>query len=144
MSAPYSLDLRRKAVLAHENGEGTHEEIAERFSVGLTAFREWLVLKRSTGDVKPKEWVYRGRKSVIDDKGLLFIKEVVESKPDILIVEIRKSYKKQFKVNVAQSMVSRALEKLNLRRKKKSHYAQEQTRADVKKKRSLTRRSETA
>jgi transposase len=134
MSAAYSLDLRRKAVLAYENGEGIHEEIAERFSIGLTAFREWLVLRRETGEVKPKEWIYRGRKTIIDDKGLLFIKEVVENKRDILIADIRKAYKKQFKINVGQSMVSRALDHLNLRRKKKSHYAQEQEREDIKKK----------
>ena len=134
MSAPYSLDLRYKAVLAYENGEGTQEEIAERFSIGLTAFREWVAIKRSTGDVKPKEWMYRGKTPIINEKGLFFIQSLVENKPDILIREIRERYKNKFKIKVSQSMVSRALMKLNLRRKKKSHYAQEQERSDVKKK----------
>jgi transposase len=141
MSAPYSLDLRDKAVTAYENGEGTQLDIANRFCVGLTAFREWLVLKREHGDIKPKEWIYRGRKPIIDDAGLSFIKRLVENKADILISEIRESYKKRFKVKVAQSMVSRALEKLNLNRKKKSHYAQEQAREDVKKKTRLGRKN---
>jgi transposase len=133
MPAPYSLDLRRKAVSAYETGEGTQEEIAKRFSIGLRTFQEWLTLKSETGDVEPKIHIYRGKKPIIGEKGSLFVKGLVENKPDILITEIRTSYKKKFKVEVAQSMVSRALNKLNLRRKKKSEYAQEQERADVKK-----------
>jgi len=129
----YSLDLRQKAVSAYENDEGTQTEIAKRFSIGLRTLQEWLVLKKETGSLEPKEYVYCGRKPVIGEKGSLFVKKIVEGKPDILISEIRISYKKRFKVEVAQSMVSRALEKLNLRRKKKSIYAQEQEREDVKK-----------
>ena len=30
---PYSLDLRQRGVEAYENGEGTHEELAEAFCV---------------------------------------------------------------------------------------------------------------
>lgn len=132
MPAPYSLDLRKKAVSVYENGEGTQEEIAERFSIGLRTLREWLTLKNETGDFFPKEYIYRGKRPIIGEKGALFVKGLIEKKPDILIAEIRTSYKRKFKISVAQSMVSRALKKLNLRRKKKSEYAQEQERDDVK------------
>lgn len=133
MPTAYSLDLRKKAVSAYENGEGSQEEIARRFSIGLRTLQEWLILKTNTGTVEPKEYIYRGRQPIIGKKGSLFIKELIRKKPDILITEIRSSYKKTFKIEVAQSMVSRALKKLNLRRKKKSIYAQEQERKDVKK-----------
>lgn len=133
MPAPYSLDLRRKAVSACEREEGTQKEIAEQFDIGYRTLKEWLFLKRTTGDVKPKEHCHRGPLPVIDEKGLLFIKKLVEKKPDILISEIRELYAKKFKVNILQSMVSNAFKKLNLRRKKKSHYAIEQEREDVKK-----------
>lgn len=133
MPVAYSLDLREKAVSAYENGEGTLEETAKRFSIGLRTLQEWLVLKMETGSVEPKEYINRGRQPIIGEKGLIFVRKLVEERPDILITEIRSSYKKKFKVEVAQSMVSRALEKLNLRRKKKSIYAQEQERDDVKK-----------
>ena len=33
---PYSLDLRQRVVEAYENGEGTHEELAEAFCVSLS------------------------------------------------------------------------------------------------------------
>ena len=75
MPAPYSLDLRKKAVSAYENGEGTQEEISTRFSVGLRTFQEWLVLKNMTGNLEPKEHIYRGKKSIIDEKGLAFIRK---------------------------------------------------------------------
>ena len=140
MPAPYSLDLRRKAVLAYENGEGSQKDIAERFSIGLRTLQEWLTLQMDTGKLEPKEHIYRGRQSIIGEKGLEFIQALVVKKPDILIDEIRAAYKKKFKVNVVQSMVSRAFIKLNLRRKKKSLYAQEQERDDVKKNGKLGKR----
>ena len=133
MSAPYSLDLRQKVILAYKNGVGTQKDIAKLFSISETTLREWLVLQQRTGELKPKEYEYRGRKPVIEERGSAFIKRLIENKPDILIIEIQKAYKNKFRVEVAQSMVSRALNKLNLRRKKKSHYAQEQEREDVKK-----------
>lgn len=133
MPGPYSLDLRRKAVLAYEEGEGTQPEIAQQFGIGLRTLKEWIFIKKETGDVQPKEHTHHGQLPIIDDKGLLFIKCLVESKPDIIIADIRESYAKKFKVEVAQSMVSRAFQRLNLRRKKKSAYALEQERADVKK-----------
>lgn len=129
----YSLDLRQKAVSAYENGEGTQAEIAEQFSIGLRTFKTWLSLKKETGNLAPKEYIYCGRRPVIGEKGSLFLKKLIERKPDILISEIRTSYKNKFNVEIAQSMVSRALKKLNLRRKKKSIYAHEQEREDVKK-----------
>jgi arginine repressor len=63
----------------------------------------------------------------------LFIKRIIENKPDILIADIRELYSKRYKVDVSQSMVSRAIKKLKFRRKKKSEYALEQERDDVKK-----------
>ena len=99
----YSLDLRQKAVSAYEDGEGTQEEIAERFSIGLRTFQVWLVLKKETGSLEPKEYIYCGRKPVIEEKGFLFIKKLIEGTPDILISEIRASYKKRFNTDVAQS-----------------------------------------
>ena|SRR3990167_4493386 len=134
MTTAYSLDLRRKAVLAYEEGEGTQEEIAERFCIGLRTLQAWLALKEKTGDIKPKAYIYCGRKPIIDEDGLAFIESLIQDKPDQLISEIRRLYKTKFKVKVAQSMVSRALKQLNLRRKKKSRTAQEQERPDIKKK----------
>lgn len=133
MPAPYSLDLRRKAVLACEEGEGTQQEIAQQFGIGVRTLKEWIFIKKETGDIHPKKHIHRGQLPVIGDKELIFIKQIVEKKPDILILNIQELYAIKFNVEVAQSMISRALKKLNLRRKKKSEYAMEQDRDDVKK-----------
>jgi len=133
MPAPYSLDLRKKAVLACEEGDGTQKEIAEQFGIGYRTLKGWLFLKKITGDVKQKEHIHRGPLPIIDDKGLSFIKRLVEKKPDIIITELRELYKNKFKIEVAIGTMSNALSKLNLRRKKKSEYALEQERVDIKK-----------
>ena len=142
MPAPYSLDLRLKAISAYENEEGTQAEISERFMICETTLWLWLKAKNKTGRINPKEHIYRGRKIILDGENLEFIKELVSKKPDILIKEIQELYRKKFKADVAQSMVSRAFKRLNLRRKKKSLYAQEQDREDIKKKRTLARRND--
>lgn len=133
MPGPYSLDLRGKAIFAYENAEGTQKEIAEQFGIGYRTFKEWLSLKRTTGDIKPKEHINRGPLPLIDDKGLLFIEKLVEKKPDILLSEIRDLYAKKFGIEVVLSTIFNSLNKLNLRRKKKSEYAIEQERVDIKK-----------
>lgn len=133
MPAAYSQDLRHKSVSAYKNGEGTQREIAKRFCIGLRTLQEWLELQDETGDLKPREPASRGRECIINDKRLLFIKTEVEKQPDLLVLEIVELLKKRFRIKVSISMVSRALSKLNLRRKKKSVYAQEQERSDVKK-----------
>ena len=133
MPAPYSLDLRIRAVEAYEEGEGTQQEVAEQFGIGVRTLKEWIFLKKEIGNVHPKKHIHRGPLPIIDEKGLLFIKRVIENRPDVLISSIQELYEKKFKVVISQSMVSRALNKLNLRRKKKSEYAAEQDRDDVKK-----------
>lgn len=133
MPGPYSLDLRKKAVLSYEEGKGTQNEIAKQFGIGYRTLKEWLYLKKTTGDVKPKEHIHRGPLPIIDDQGLAYIKQLVEKNPDIIISELRKLYAKKFKIKIAVGTMSNALAKLNLRRKKKSVYASEQEREDIKK-----------
>src|SRR5260221_10635751 len=109
MAGSYSLDLRRKAILAYERGEGTQKEVAEQFGIGYRTFKEWLFLKRSTGDVVPKQHIHRGPLPIIDDKGLLFINRLVKKKPDILLSEIRDLYAKKFGVEVVLTTIFNAL-----------------------------------
>ncbi len=60
MPAPYSLDLRRKAILAYEEGEGTQQEISQLFDIGLRTLKEWVFLIKETGDVQSKDHLRRG------------------------------------------------------------------------------------
>ena len=89
--------------------------------------------KRETGDIKPKKYK-PGKKTIIDEKGRPLIRRWVERKPDIILSELCEKYQKRFNVKVSTSMMDRALKFMNLRRKKKSTYALERDREDVKKK----------
>ncbi len=132
MPSAYSEDLRERVVKAYHDGEGTQEEITELFGISLSCLRSYLRLEERTGSLAPKVYK-RGPHTVIADQGLESIKEWVKQAPDITLSELCNLYKKTYKRKVSFSMMYRALVSLDLRRKKKSHYAQEQEREDVKK-----------
>ena len=54
MSGALSVDLRERAVAAWEAGEGTQEEVAKRFGVGVASVVRWVRLKRDTGSLAPR------------------------------------------------------------------------------------------
>lgn len=132
MPKAYSIDLRRKAVMAYENGEGTLDEIAERFFIGRTSLVDYIKRKRKTGDVQPTEYV-PGPKKTITLTGLAYIRGLVERKPDLILSEICRKYLSRFKKKISPSMVCRTLKQIGLNRKKKSLYAAEQEKDDIKK-----------
>lgn len=133
MPAAYSIDLRERVLLACKKGKKSHREIAEQFSIGLRTLQEWVELKNETGSLKPRRLSKPGRACTLDDEKLAFISVEVKKKPDILIAALIEKIQKKYHTKVSQSMVSRGLKKLDFRRKKKSLYAQEQEREDVKK-----------
>ena len=132
MPSAYSEDLRKSAVSAYQEGKGTQSEIAEIFGISESSVRSYLRLKEKTGSLAPTEYK-RGPHPVITEEGFGGIKEWIEQTPDIILSELCGLYKKRYKKKVSLSMMHRALAELNLRRKKKSLYAQEQEREDVKK-----------
>ena len=133
MPSAYSVDLRERAVAAYHHGEGTQEEVAELFAISLSSLRCYLRLESKTGDLAPKINYQRGPREVIDEEGLQTVAELMRECRDATLAELCTAYRKHHGKSVSQSMMHRALKKLNLRRKKKSLYAKEQEREDVKK-----------
>lgn len=130
----YSLDLRKQAVSTYELGEGTQTEIADYFGISISTFKRWLVRKKSGDDLYPKIG-NKGRPEKINDIGLETLKEIVERNPSITLAELSDFYLNTHKISVGSSVLSRALNKLNLRYKKLSIKAIEKTTDAVKKKR---------
>ena len=62
------------------------------------------------------------------------MKKVALSHPDKTLAEYCELYEEKTNIKVSVPVMCRALKQLNLRRKKKSFYAAEQDRHDVKKK----------
>lgn len=51
MPGALSKDLRQRVVDAHDNGEGSYVELAERFGIGVATVKRWMWRWRDTGDV---------------------------------------------------------------------------------------------
>jgi len=131
MPAAYPLELRERAVAYYKNNFCTQPEVAEIFNIGITTLRTYL--RREEKNVLAPVDYKRGRQRIISGKRLSKIALWVKEKPDIPIKTLCKKYHSYCKQNVSRSMMCRALSELNLNRKKKSIYAQEQLRPDVKK-----------
>ena len=132
MPAPYSIDLRNKIVEAYESGLGSIAKVAKVFNVGVATLQNYLNQKRQTGSLEPKP-ATGGKPPVISGKKLGFVCNEVLKKPDLTLQELCDIFYKKFKIKVNDSMMCRALQSVNYNRKKKSYYAAEQERDDVKK-----------
>ena len=130
----YSTNLRLQAIKSYEAGKHTQQDIADILGMHLSTFKRIYKQYRETGSVElPKS--NAGRPGLIDDDGFAKIKGYVESNPDITLEAIQTAYENETKVTLSISTICRALQRLSFNRKKISHYAQEQEREDVKKKR---------
>jgi len=132
MAAAYSIDLRLRVVKAYENSKKTQKEIAELFGLGIATFNRYWKQYKKTGDVAPSDYK-RGRKPKVGEKQILRIKKLVLQQPDASLNELCQCYNRSRKEKIGTSIMSRAICKLGFRRKKKSLYAEQQDRSDVKK-----------
>ena len=131
MVAPYSVDLRKKVVEVFESERISKIDLAKRFNISLNSVKRYLNLARETGDLSPK--VGGGRPGKITDSGYKTIQKIIEDQPTITLEELSGLLCKKKKIIAGRSILSRACQKLNLRRKKLSKYAAEQEREDIKK-----------
>lgn len=132
MPSPYSEDLRWRAVEAYENGEGSQTEISERFKISVPTFERYWRKYKKTGTVSVIKGKM-GRRRLIEEKKEPEIKNIIERKPDITLQEMCDIYNKKHKSNISIFVMHGVVKKLGFRRKKKSHYALEQERPDIKK-----------
>ena len=133
MPAPYSLDLRQKVVSKYTSGEFTQEEVSKLFGINISTFKRWHTLHKNTGNLEPileKE----GRPAKIDQAGLTIIQNAVKSNNTITLDDLSNLYFKKRKIRVGRLILSRALAKLNLNRKKLSVSSAEKDLPESKKK----------
>lgn len=116
--AAYSLDLRQKILSAWQNQEGTQRELAKRFKVSLSFIRDFLRRYRETGEIAAKP---QGgdRRSKIKGEDQKILQEIVTEQSDIYLREIQEVIKERKGIEVSISSLSRTLNHLNLKRKKK-------------------------
>jgi transposase len=114
----YSVDLRQRVVTAVEVGEGTIAEVAARFRVGQTFVKKMLREWRARGDLTPHP--HRGgAKASLGARQLQSLLMKVKREPDATLEELRHFLYETGSVAVSEATVCRALQRLNMPRKKR-------------------------
>ena len=129
----YSIDLRSRAVKSYLEGVGSLSEVSESYDISVSSLKRWLRLYRAGVSLHSLS-EGKGRNPKIDGTGKKFISQIVKKKPDITLRELTHIYYKRKGVKAGRSVLSRVLQKLNLRYKKLSIQASEKQTPEVKKK----------
>lgn len=109
----YSMDLRERVVAACDHGEGTREQIAQRFCVSVAWVYKLLARRRRTGAIAPKPHG-GGQEPAFRGESAERLRKAVEDCPDATPDELRQAAG----VDCGTSAVFRALQRLGLPRKK--------------------------
>ena len=120
---PYPKELRARAVAAVEAGEFTIAEVANLFSVSLAFVKKMLKLHRAGDDLEPRHG--GGPEVLLKEKELTLLREEVEEHPDATLEELQKVLAEKCNVTASLPTICRALQQLNLPRKKKGFIANE-------------------
>src|SRR5512142_1509380 len=131
---PYSMDLRQRIAAAIDHGDGSFRLIARRFRVSLSFIARLLRRRRQAGTLAPKPHG-GGHPPALDHEGEERLRELVRQHPDATLDELRS----QLGVPCSRSALARALERLNLTRKKKTLHAEERNRPENQAKRQAFR-----
>jgi len=114
----YSLDLRQKIVESYEAGGITQRQLAAQFRVstffvvkvlGLYRRGEQLQAKKRGGRVKP----------ILTSEMREYLRKQLALQNDLTLPELSRLISKQFGLTVSTPTLCRALQQMNLRRKKR-------------------------
>jgi transposase len=110
---PISMDLRTRIIEAYDAGEGTRQQIADRFKVSLPMVKKLLAQRKKLGNLEPQN--HRcGRKRILDEQDLTWLRETVEKKPDMTLEELTAACRKPCSIMT----ISRGLKQLGASYKK--------------------------
>lgn len=111
MPAPYSIDLREKAVNAVEKGE-RKSHVCRTLNISRNSLDLWIKKKKETGSVAPVTNYHRGLKPKIDD--LEKFKEFAEENGHLTQKKMAEKWPQQ----ISRTRIGKALKKINFTRKK--------------------------
>lgn len=114
---PYPKELRVRVVAAVEQSEFTIAEIASLFSVSAAFVKKMLKLHRAGDDLEPRHG--GGPEVLLKEKELALLREEVDKRPDATLEELQKVLVEKLNVKASLPTICRALQQLNLPRKKK-------------------------
>ena len=112
----YSMDLRYRVVEAYEQGEGSMQQLAERFRINVSSVLDWIVRMRETGDVVPDHG--GGRQRLIGPAGERILGALLAEQADATLPELCEKLAKRTKLSVSDTTMFRALRRMGISRKK--------------------------
>lgn len=119
MPAALSLDLRRRIITAWQNREGSWDELAERFSVGVASVNRLVRQFRTTKSLEPLAHG-GGTPHKIGPKELALLRRFLEERSDLTNDELADALLQEAGVSVSAATTGRAVHRLGFTRKKKS------------------------
>lgn len=108
-----SIDLRKRILEAYDAGEGTRQEVADRYKVSQAMVKKLLSQRKRLGTIEPLAHK-RGRKKLFNEQEILCLREIVTKKPDITLGEIQAQLNKPCHIVT----IHRALQRLGASYKK--------------------------
>lgn len=82
------MDLRQRILDCYDNGDGSRQEVAERFRVSLGMVKKLLSQRRRRKEIGPQH--YRsGRKARLVGAHRRGLRQLVKARPDITLAEMR-------------------------------------------------------
>jgi transposase len=118
MPKAYSDDLRRKLLEAHDAGEGTLEDLAERFRVSVGWAYKISAARTRTGEVERQPGAKRGRVSKVTAEIESLLKGAVQARADTTLAELQVRLWEERQLPVSITWLWTVLDRLGLRYKK--------------------------
>jgi transposase len=88
--ATISTDLRERIVAAYDRGDGTRQQVADRYDVSLGLVKKLLQQRRRTGDIASRHR-FSGRKPKITLQHQQRLRRLVRDHPDMTLEELREA-----------------------------------------------------
>jgi transposase len=116
MPRPYSVDLRERALLACEHGEGSCSAVARRFRIGVSTLRLWRQQARDEGRRAPRRM---GRARSPLGGHLRVLAALAAAQPDATLAEYAERFAARTGTRRSVAVICKALQQLGWVRKQK-------------------------
>jgi len=117
MASPYSDDLRRKLLEAHDRGKGTLEGLAEQFGVSLGYAKKISASRRHSGRmerVRHRQGRTSRVTSLVEDR----LRALLREQADLTLEELQRQLREQMGVSLGVTRLWVVLRQMKLRLKK--------------------------
>lgn len=114
---PYSTDLRQRVLGAHRRGEGSIRDLADQFEIAARTIENWMELERETGSVAPRAHG-GGAATRLSSAQREVLRGLVQDDPDATLPQLAERLARATRGRVHPTTIGRALDDLNLPRKK--------------------------